>query len=222
MNGFTSYIKLILEVIQRRERLQMKVLIINGTPKTDGLCYSLVQAAKEAVEQQGAEAEIANLAKMQLSKCKMCGDGWGICFKQHICEYGNEDGFNELQTKVKNSNAYIYISPVYWGEVSEDMKIFIDKLRRCQATKQWDERESEVSHHKGKPSIIVASAGGGGGGIVNTFSQIERAIQHMGGDSWERSTTGIFDYIAVNRWNQEYKTNALKSAIAEMIKFQKD
>jgi len=195
----------------------MKLLIINGTPKTDGVCYSFVTVAAEAATTAGVEAEVIRLSDVNLSKCKMCGDGWGICFKEHYCAFGDEDGFNPLQKKVEDADAYIYITPVYWGEISEEFKIFLDKLRRCQATKQWDDREEEVSFLKGKPSIIVASAGGGGGGIVTTFADIERAVAQMSGDAWPRETAGVFDYIAVNRWNQAYKREALKAAVVEML-----
>jgi len=196
----------------------MKILIINGTPKTDGICYSFVQKAEETAKELSVEFETLRLSSINLKKCAMCDDGWGICFKQHKCIFGNEDGFNDVQLKVRDADAYIFISPVYWSEISEEMKIFIDKLRRCQATKQWDDREEEVSFLKGKSSILVASAGGGGGGIVNTFDVFERALNHMGSDPWKRETDGIFDYIAVNRWNKEYKLETLKSAIIEMVK----
>ena len=199
----------------------MKILIINATPKTDGLCYSFVTTAKAAADKLGVDSEVIRLSDMNIGKCVMCDDGWGICFREHYCIFGNDDGFNALQEKVKEADAYIYITPVYWGEVSEELKAFIDKLRRCQATKQWDDREDEVSFLKGKPSIMVASAGGGGGGIVTTFADIERAIVQMGGDEWPRETHGIFDYIAVNRWNQAYKRDALAAAITEMVKYHK-
>lgn len=199
----------------------MKILIINATPKTEGLCYSFVNTAKETADILGVEGEVIGLSDMDMSKCTMCDDGWGICFSEHYCIFGDDDGFNALQEKVREADAYIYITPVYWGEVSEEFKIFLDKLRRCQATKQWDKREDQVSFLKGKPSIMVASAGGGGGGIVTTFADIERAIVQMGGDEWPRETHGIFDYIAVNRWNQVYKREALKSAITEMVKYHK-
>ena len=197
----------------------MKLLIVNGTPKTDGLCYSFVTAAEETAAELGADAETVRLSGMNLAKCKMCGDGWGICFGEHRCAFGDKDGFNELQKKVGDAAALVYITPVYWGETSEEMKIFMDKLRRCQATKQWNQRKDEVSFHAGKPSILVAAAGGGGGGIVSAFEDMERAVTHMGGDAWPRETAGIFDYIAVNRWNRSYKREALRSAIREMVRY---
>jgi multimeric flavodoxin WrbA len=197
----------------------MKLLIISGTPKTDGITHSFVKAAEETANELGVKAEVVRLSDMNLEKCKMCSDGWGICFTGHLCEFGDKDGFNALQEKVKTANAFVYLSPVYWGEVSEEMKIFVDKLRRCQATKQWDSREDEISFHKDKPSIIVAVAGGGGGGITSTFVGLERAIEHMGGDKWPRENAGIFDFIGVNRWNQSYKLETLKAAITSLVKY---
>jgi len=195
----------------------MKLLIINGTPKTDGVCYSFVTAAEEIANELAIDFETIRLSSEKLMKCKMCDGGWGICFKDHYCIFGAKDGFNELQKKVQEADLYVYITPVYWGEISEEMKIFVDRLRRCEATKQWDKREDEVSYHKGKGSILVASAGGGGGGTLSALEQLERAVVQMGGDEWPREQEGIFDYIAVNRWNQEYKRETLKSAIKDWV-----
>ena len=195
----------------------MKLLIISGTPKTDGLTYSFVETAEKAAEELGVDVEVLRLSGLNLSKCRMCDDGWGVCFSEHYCIFGEKDGFSELQKKVHAADAYVYITPVYWGEVSEETKIFLDKLRRCEATKQWDSREEQVSLHRGKPSIVVAAAGGGGGGIISTFADYERAIQQMGGDEWPRESSGIFDWIAVNRWNQVYKREALRAAIKAMV-----
>jgi len=195
----------------------MKLLIINGTPKLDGVCYSFVTAAEEIASELTIDFETIRLSSEKLMKCIMCDGGWGVCFKDHYCIFGADDGFTGLQKKVQEADLYVYITPVYWGEISEEMKIFLDKLRRCEATKQWDKRENEVSYHKGKGSILVASAGGGGGGTLSALEQLERAIVQMGGDEWPREQDGIFDYIAVNRWNQEYKRKALKSAIKNWV-----
>jgi len=194
----------------------MNLLILSGTPKKDGLSHSLAAAAYEAAKSLNAGAEILQLTG--LSTCHMCGDGWGTCSKLHTCEFGNEDGFNEYREKVKWADGFVLITPVYWGEVSEGMKTFLDKLRRCEGSKNWDENERGSSFFVGKSSILVASAGGGGGGITSAFQQMERAVTHMGGTSYPYDVYGFFDYIAVNRWNQEYKREALKTAVTSMIK----
>jgi hypothetical protein len=68
---------------------------------------------------------------------------------------------------------------------------------------------------------LVANAGGGGGGIVSCFAQMEKALQHMGADSWPREKAGIFDFIAVNRWNRHYKREALKKSVEAMVTINK-
>jgi len=199
----------------------MKLLILSGTPKTDGNTYAFVEKAKETADGLGLEAEVLRFSDMNLTKCKMCDDGWGVCFYEHYCIFGDKDGFNDLQKKVRDADAFIYISPVYWGEMSEELKLFVDKLRRCQSTKQWNSNTDEVSFHKGKPSILVAVAGGGGGGCPSTFLHMKRAIGAMGGDEWPKEHAGLFDFIAVNRWNTEYKLESLQAAITLMYDFWK-
>ena len=194
----------------------MKLLIINATPKTDGITYSFVQQANQTASELGIDAHEIRLADEKLKKCIMCHTGWGVCFHEHRCLFGEQDGFTALQKLVQEADAFVYITPVYWGEVSEELKLFLDKLRRCEATKQWNQKNPGTSFHKNKPSILVANAGGGGGGILSSLQVIERAISQMGGDEWPRESAGIFDYIPVNRWNQAYKREALHAAIAEM------
>ena len=194
----------------------MKLLIISGTPKNDGLSHSLAEAASEAAKGQGADAEIIQLKG--LSGCRMCGTGWGTCNSKHRCEFGEADGFNAFQDKVNWADAFVLLTPVYWGEVSEGMKVFLDRLRRCEATKQWGRNDTAGdSFFAAKSSILVASAGGGGGGITSCFAQMERAVTHMGGTSYPYDVFGFFDYIAVNRWNQDYKREALMKAVAALV-----
>ena len=195
----------------------MKLLILSGSPKKDGLCKSLEITAVEAVETMGSEAKVISLKS--LSACRMCNEGWGTCLSDHYCEFGVDDGFNDYQKDMEWADGFVFITPVYWGEVSEGMKTFLDKLRRCQATKNWG-RDKEKSFLSGKSSILVSSAGGGGGGITSAFVQMERAISHMDGTGYPYDTEwGFFDYIAVNRWNQSYKREALYSAVTAFIKW---
>ena len=196
----------------------MKILVISGTPKKDGICHSLVVAASETAAALGAETELIKLAELMLPPCKMCDEGWGICRSEHRCIYGDEDGFNPLQEKFRAADAFVFITPVYWGEVSEALKCFLDRLRRCQASKQWDAEKAVPSFFAGKPCILVASAGGSGNGILSALSEMERAISHMGGDANPKDRNGICELIGVNRWNQEYKREALKAAVAALVK----
>jgi multimeric flavodoxin WrbA len=184
----------------------MKYLIISGNPKKDGLCDSIMQEVIRGAKEGGAEVSV--LSTQDIPRCHICGEGWGSCISSHICAFGN-DGFTEAQKQVASADAYCIITPVYWGEVSESLKAFIDRLRRCEATKQWSREAGAVkSAFAGKQALLVASPGGSGNGALSCLQQMERFCQHTG--------AAIFDHIGINRWNHNYKAKAAYEAAKAM------
>ncbi len=181
----------------------MKVVIVSGTPKKEGLCFSCVQSAREGVLQAGGECEVENLCDAKLKICAVCGDGWGTCLKDHVCQFG-DDGFTALQQKLAAADALILVTPVYWGDMSEPMKAFFDRYRRCEAMK------GDKSALHGKRVLLVASPGGTGNGMVSCFEQMERLCRHLKAE--------IFDFVGVNRWNQEYKIATIGAAAAALAR----
>lgn len=181
----------------------MKVVIISGTPKKEGLSCSCEAAAMEGVKAAGAECELIKLCEYNLSRCAMCGDGWGTCREEHTCIYG-EDGFDGIQKKLAAADMIILNTPVYWGDMTEVMKAFFDRFRRCEAFKG---NESALAD---KSVLLVASPGGSGNGMISCLEQMERLCRHLGGR--------IYDFIGVNRWNKEYKLTAIREAAASMAR----
>jgi len=164
----------------------MKFLIITGNPKHEGLCYSITEAVRQGASDGGAEVEILTTEK--LARCRVCGDGWGTCRNENRCAFGN-DGFNETQGKAKAADALCLITPVYWGEAAEGLKIFFDKLRRCEF--------GQNGGLAGKQALLIASPGGSGNGMLTCLEQMDHFCCH--------TRMVIFDYIGVNRWNSDYK-----------------
>jgi multimeric flavodoxin WrbA len=170
----------------------MKFLIVSGNPKSEGLCKEVITEAARGAKKGGAEVEVVTMGK--INRCHVCGDGWGTCRDKNVCAFG-EDGFNYLQEKVREADMLCFVSPVYWGEVAEGLKSFMDRLRRC---------EFHAGSLNAKQTLLVASAGGSGNAILPCLQQMERFCQHTG--------AAIFDYIGVNRWNQGYKKTAAYNA----------
>ena len=171
----------------------MKFLIITGNPKKDGLCFSVTNEVVRGAKDGGAE--VAVLTAEELGRCRVCGNGWGTCRAEHRCAFG-EDGFAKAQEAVRNANAFCFITPVYWGEMSESLKSFFDRLRRCEF--------GTAGALSGKPVLLVASPGGSGGGMIPCLEQMDRFCRHTGAI--------IFDYIGINRWNSDYKKISAYSA----------
>jgi multimeric flavodoxin WrbA len=166
----------------------VKYLVVSGNPKKDG----------------GAEPEL--LSPAGIERCHVCSGGWGTCRVQHRCSFGS-DGFNEAQEKIIQADQFCFITPVYWAEMAEALKSFFDRLRRCEAL-IFANRDVRPPALEGKQVLLVASPGGSGNGAVECLDQMDRFCRHTG--------AVIFDYISVNRWNNDYKKNAAYAAARAM------
>jgi multimeric flavodoxin WrbA len=181
----------------------MKYLILSGNPKSDGLCHSFQEAIEKGASEGGAEVEVLKLDKIE--RCHVCSGGWGTCREKHVCAFGS-DGFDNAQQVVKSADKIAIITPVYWQEVAEGLKSFIDRLRRCEF--------GQNGALSGKEVLLVASAGGSGNGTLISLEQLDRFSRHTGAI--------IFDYISVNRWNSDYKRQATFEAAKAMASGRKN
>lgn len=177
----------------------MRISILSGNPKTEGLCQSVIDAAKLGIVEGGAEVDEIRLCDYKMARCQICGEGWGICRTENNCVYGS-DGFDEIKARIQSSDAIILVTPVYWGEASEALKSFIDRLRRCEFGQSGILANKQV--------LIIAAPGGTGNGLLSCLEQMERFCRHTGAI--------IFDHIGVNRWNCDYKRAAVKAAAHAM------
>ncbi len=183
----------------------MKFLIITGNPKKDGLCLSITEEVRKGAAEGGAEVEILNAAKLE--RCHVCGTGWGQCREKHTCAFGN-DGFTDAQNKVYEADQFCFITPVYWGEMAEGIKCFFDRLRRCEFDMPWGSTRDKKPAMSGKQVLLIASPGGSGNGMLTCLDQMDRFCRHTG--------AVIFDYIGINRWNNDYKKLAVFAAAKAM------
>ena len=176
----------------------MNFLIISGNPKKDGLCYSLTEALSNGASSAGANVQI--LSTTTFERCQVCDEGWGICRSEHKCAF-NHDDFNDTLNVIRDADGICFVSPVYWGEISESLKSFLDKLRRCQF--------GQNGILSGKPTLLAASPGGSGNGMVSCLSQLDNFCRH--------TNASIFDYIGVNRKNREYKLHTAYEAARTLV-----
>lgn len=183
----------------------MKICVLSGNPKNDGLCQSVIEAAKAGALEAGAEVDEIRLAEMKLIRCQVCDDGWGPCRDENYCRYGN-DGFEAVRARLEDCEAIVIATPVYWGETTEVLKSLLDRLRRTDFNQEKVLRKKQV--------LLIASPGGSGNGLLTCLGQMERFCQHTG--------AVIFDYLGVNRWNSDYKKAAVRAAVSAMVSGRKN
>ena len=163
-----------------------KVAVIWSSPNVDGLTASCKDQFIKGLAEAGAQVEEIHLNKKKIEHCRACGNGWGTCNKNGSCVL--QDDFVEIYRALAEADGIVWISAVYWSDVTECFKAFFDRLRRCDATKNHFLAE--------KRCILMACAGGTGRGTIECLTQLERGITHMG--------MRVYDRISVVRYNKDY------------------
>jgi multimeric flavodoxin WrbA len=182
----------------------MKVLAIQASPGENGLTASMAKAAMEGAQAAGAEVELIHACQLQLESCRQCeADGWGQC--RRIGECVIEDDMAALRAKMAEADAIILASPVYWGDLAEVLKSFLDRLRRCERA---GPKEPRV---EGRWMLSIAAAGGGGGGGPTCLVSMERYYATLG--------LRPFDQLIVTRRSREYMLEAARRSGAAFVPY---
>jgi len=105
----------------------------------------------------GASIERVLLPTMRIERCRQCDDdGWGVCRHGERCVI--DDDLGSLIDKIASADMAVFATPVYWSELSESLRAFLDRARRIAF------HAREKSPLKGKRAFGICVAGRGGGG----------------------------------------------------------
>ena len=172
----------------------MKVLCILGSRNPEGQTARAAQALLKGVSTQGHESELIILPELSVERCRQCeNDGWGLCRKQGQCVI--KDDIIVLIEKIRKADAIVFATPVYFGDLSESMRAFLDRLRRvCR-------HADDKCGVPGKPAVGICVAGGGGGGAPNCTVSLKAILQHCG--------FNVVDMVPARRQNLEMKLKVL-------------
>lgn len=100
----------------------MKVLLINGSGNAKGCTYTALQEVSTTLEKNGIETEIYQIGKKPIQGCIACFS----CMKTGKCVF--KDSVNEVAEKIKEADALIVGSPVYYASPSGQLVSFLDRL----------------------------------------------------------------------------------------------
>jgi multimeric flavodoxin WrbA len=105
----------------------MKVLAINGSPRKTWNTATLLKKALKGAASQGAETELIHLYDLKFTGCTSCfacktkgGKSYGRC--------AVKDGLAPVLKEVEAADALILGSPIYFGNVSGEMRSFLERL----------------------------------------------------------------------------------------------
>lgn len=101
----------------------MFILGINGSPRIGGNTDILLDKSLGGARLKGAETEKIILNKLKFSPCQECENTRddGICII--------EDDMQFVYKKIKKADAIILASPIFFGSLSAQMKMMVDRFQ---------------------------------------------------------------------------------------------
>jgi multimeric flavodoxin WrbA len=98
-----------------------RVVAVIGSPRRHGNTVALVDAALEELERCGCRCTRIMLAELHIAAC----DGHENCAELAECSHG--DDMADILEEVYAADGLILASPVYYENVSSQMKAFMDR-----------------------------------------------------------------------------------------------
>jgi NAD(P)H-dependent FMN reductase len=186
----------------------MKVLILSGSRDPRGKTAQAIGAIRRGVEKAGGAAECIFLPEYTIDRCRQCDmDGNGFCRIEGQCVI--RDDFDSIMDRVNKSDAVVFATPVYFFDLSESMRAFLDRYRRVTFIgRVVPSAQGFPAVKTGTPAVGLCYAGGSGMGTIPCLASLERAVQTCGFD--------LVDMIPVRRQNLEVKLPALE-AVGEWL-----
>ncbi len=127
----------------------MKATCIIGSPNRNGSTSFLVDRINQGMNSQGIETKCHYLNDMNINYCRGCKN----CEETRECV--QSDDMNLLIDEIMESDIIQLASPSYWGDVTGQMKVFIDRsVPLCNA------KTGLTPVQKGKLGISVALRAG--------------------------------------------------------------
>ena len=105
----------------------MKIIGINGSPRKKWNTGTLVSKALEGAASNGAETELIHLYDYDFKGCVSCfacktrdGESYGKC--------AVKDDMTPVYKAIREADGLILGSPIYFGDVSGEMRSFMERL----------------------------------------------------------------------------------------------
>ena len=100
----------------------MKVLILNGSPRSEGNTAISLKELAATLEAEGVETETIQVGDQDIRGCMACG----ACSKLGKCVY--DDSVNDIAAKFEDADGLIVASPVYYASANATLIACLDRL----------------------------------------------------------------------------------------------
>ncbi|WP_195975380.1 flavodoxin family protein [Hydrogeniiclostridium mannosilyticum] len=100
----------------------MKVLMINGSPRSNGNTYTALHEMEKIFHEEGIETEILHIGNKDIRGCIACRK----CHETGKCVF--DDLVNETASKFERCDGLVVGSPVYYASANATLVAFLTRL----------------------------------------------------------------------------------------------
>ena len=156
----------------------MKVLLINGSPHTNGVNATALDEMVKIFHENEIETQIVQVGNQAIRGCVACG----YCYEHGKCVF--DDVVNELAEKFKEADGLVVASPVYYASANATLVAVLDRLF---SSSRFD-RTMKVG-----ASVVTCRRGGASA----TFDELNKYFTISG-----------MPVVSSNYWNSVHGNNA--------------
>jgi len=129
----------------------MKVIAINGSARKDGNTAIIIRKVFDVLEESGIKTELIQLAGHTIAGCRACY----ACMKNEDrrCAIVG-DIVNECIEKMSAADGIILGSPVYFSDISANLKAFIERAGYVSRANNY------LFKHKAAAAVMAVRRGG--------------------------------------------------------------
>ena len=148
----------------------MKVLLINGSPRKDGNTSIALREIAQSLQTEGIEAEIIWIGHKPIRgciACATCKSGKNYPDGHKGCVF-NDDICNEIGVKSAEADAFVFGSPVYYGQPNGSLLCLMQRLFYS---------HGETFRNKPAAGVTVCRRGGATAALQTLLMPLQ--IMHM-------------------------------------------
>lgn len=201
----------------------MEVIAINGSPRKNWNTAQLLRQALKGAESAGAETELVNLYDLNYRGCISC---FGCKRKGAApCKCYMKDDLTPVLEKVHHAQALLLGSPIYFGDITGQMRCFLERL--CFPAMTYDDYGKQL--YNGSINAAFFFTMNVDGGFAQTYQPVFESntglLKRFGGrteyylatdtlqfEDYSKFQAGQFDESAKRRRHEEQFPRDLENA----------
>ena len=145
-----------------------KIVVLNGSPRKNGNTSELVKAFTEGAESSGNEVTIFHLDSMDIHGCKGCCGG----HSNNACPCVQKDDMEQIYPAVKEAEVIILATPLYYWNMSGQLRTAIDRLFALE-----EGGENLLRGSGREAALLMAAAGHGFEDVVLYYNHLMEHLQ---------------------------------------------